>query len=156
MGMDVYGKKPAKKSGEYFRNNVWYWHPLWAYCEHVHPEIANKVQDGHSNSGDGLEAEDALNLGLLILQDIENGSAQKYNEEYTSHLDSLEKETCANCSGTGIAKYNVELSQPLERECHVCDGLGKRDPWAKNYPFDIDNLKEFATFCINSGGFSIC
>jgi hypothetical protein len=156
MGMDVYGRKPIKKSGEYFRNNVWYWHPLWNYCELSHPEIAGKVKDGHSNSGDGLNAEDALKLGLLLLQDIENGSAQKYDESYKAYLDSLDKETCDNCLGTGIAKYNIELSQPLERECHLCDGAGKRDPWVKNYPFDIDNLKEFATFCINSGGFNIC
>ncbi|QOR55575.1 MAG: hypothetical protein UMS36scaffold28_65 [Phage 59_13] len=29
MGMDVYGVKPKSKQGEYFRNNVWSWRPLW-------------------------------------------------------------------------------------------------------------------------------
>ena len=26
----------------------------------------------------------------------------------------------------------------------------------KHYPFDVDNVKEFAEFCIDSGGFEIC
>ena len=29
------------------------------------------------------------------------------------------------------------------------------DEFAKNYPFDVDNVREFANFCIESGGFEI-
>jgi hypothetical protein len=39
MGMDVFGKAPTRKVGEYFRSNVWYWHPLWHYCEEIAPDI---------------------------------------------------------------------------------------------------------------------
>lgn len=28
--------------------------------------------------------------------------------------------------------------------------------WEKHYPFDEDNVKNFAWFCLNSGGFEIC
>ena len=28
MGMDVYGRRPKSERGEYFRNNIWWWHPL--------------------------------------------------------------------------------------------------------------------------------
>jgi DnaJ-class molecular chaperone len=156
MGMDVFGKKPTKKVGEYFRNNVWYWHPLWSYCQHAHPEIVDKVQDGHNNSGDGLDSEDALKLGLLLLQDIENGSVQKYDQNYKDYLANLEQETCHICSGTGIAKYAIESSEPIEKECNSCNGSGKTESWAKNYPFDVENVRQFANFCIHSGGFSIC
>ena len=30
------------------------------------------------------------------------------------------------------------------------------DKFAKSYPFDVDNVEEFALFCIESGGFEIC
>jgi hypothetical protein len=28
MGFDVYGKAPTAREGEYFRRNIWGWHPL--------------------------------------------------------------------------------------------------------------------------------
>ena len=54
MGMDVYGREPENEKGEYFRNNVWWWHPLWMYVEETFPEIAKLVPNAHSNDGDGL------------------------------------------------------------------------------------------------------
>ena len=38
MGMDVYGRAPTSESGEYFRANVWSWHPIWNYCEVLAPD----------------------------------------------------------------------------------------------------------------------
>jgi hypothetical protein len=35
MGMDVYGKAPTVEEGKYFRNNLWWWRPLWTYVEEV-------------------------------------------------------------------------------------------------------------------------
>jgi hypothetical protein len=29
------------------------------------------------------------------------------------------------------------------------------DEFASSYPFDVDNVKQFAKFCIQSGGFEI-
>lgn len=165
MGMDVYGKSPKKKSGEYFRNNVWWWRPLWNYCRVLHPDIAGKVVDGHSNSGDGLEAEDALKLGLLLKQDIETGVTKKYSEDYEKYINSLPLETCSLCEGKGkitadaltnLVDDILSSSHNQERHCGRCDGSGKSEPWIKSYPFSVDNVQEFADFCINSGGFSIC
>ena len=31
-----------------------------------------------------------------------------------------------------------------------------KDDWAKSYPFSEDNVRQFANFCVNSGGFEIC
>ena len=30
------------------------------------------------------------------------------------------------------------------------------DNWDKSYPFSEDNVRQFANFCLNSGGFRIC
>tara|TARA_Y100000310_G_C20529152_1_gene737568 strand:- start:705 stop:905 length:201 start_codon:yes stop_codon:yes gene_type:complete len=40
-------------------------------------------------------------------------------------------------------------------KCNGCNGTGKKDNWAKSYPFDEDNVRRFANFCANSGGFEI-
>jgi len=120
MGMDVYGRKPKNKKGEYFRNNVWWWHPLWHYCETVHHDIAQKVEDGHSNSGHGLDASDAYKLGIKLRQDYTSGLALEYEKRYMMDLDQL-----------------------------------PTDSFSRNYPFSAENVKNFAEFCINSGGFNI-
>jgi len=160
MGMDVYGRKPKNEKGEYFRNNVWFWHPLWDYCQQMYPKITSKCVDGHTNSGDGLNASDAKRLANLIKKDLENGKAEKWKDDYCSYLDSLQKEPCNICSSTGVQKVkikqdssDVELEQ--ERKCFSCDGEGVRDNWAKNYPFTIENLREWQEFLENCGGFNI-
>ena len=32
----------------------------------------------------------------------------------------------------------------------------EQDDWDKSYPFSEDNVRKFANFCANSGGFRIC
>ena len=94
MGMDVYGLKPKTKKGEYFRNNVWWWHPLWSYCCHISPELAGKVESGHDNSGDGLDAVDSRKLGFIVQQSVTTGAAQEYVDEYHIDSASLPDEPC--------------------------------------------------------------
>jgi len=158
MGMDVYGRKPKNKKGEYFRNNVWFWHPLWSYCESNYPVVTSKCKDGHSNSGDGLNASDAKKLAKLIKKDLENGKAQLYADQYSEWQQSLPKEPCSPCRGTGVYKCKttndgVEIEE--ERPCGNCDKTGMSEAWAKNYPFALENLKEWQEFLDNCGGFNI-
>ena len=94
MGMDVYGLKPKNPKGEYFRNNVWWWHPLWDYCCQTCPEITLRVTNGHDNSGDGLGSVSSRKLGLRIQELIKNGSAEKYITQYYDHLNALPDEPC--------------------------------------------------------------
>ena len=150
MGMDVYGKNPKNETGEYFRNNVWWWRPLWEYCLTTHPKITSKVKDGHSNSGDGLDASDAKKLALFIQKDIDSGFAKKYQIERQKFLDNLPDEDCTYCKATGVRNDTY-----VQGECNVCNGKGKVRPWATAYPFDVENLQEFQRFLDNCGGFQI-
>ena len=43
-----------------------------------------------------------------------------------------------------------------ERQCTSCDDDGKTKSFDAFYPFSEENVKEFADFCIDSGGFRIC
>lgn len=156
MGMDVYGINPVSEVGEYFRNNVWWWRPLWNYCLDKYPEVAGKVEYGHSNDGDGLDAQDSYKLGLLLKQDIESGVVHKYDLHYKEYVSSLPKQICNMCKGNKIYSYEDFDGNDQERECTTCDNDGKIDSFESFYPFSVDNVKQFSDFCIDSGGFRIC
>lgn len=172
MGMDVYGKNPANEAGSYFRRNVWGWHPLWGYVEDTYPEIAELVENAHSNDGDGLNAEDSLKLAKLLMSDFTSGKAEEYVAERNQALSELPFEECRICEGTGIRtdELGVQSGWP-ERElpadiaiivgrtkgsCNACGGVGKQENWATNYYLESDDVKEFAEFLENCGGFEIC
>ena len=124
--MDKYWAEREEFEGEnkgiYFRNNCWWWRPLWDYCRIVAPHLidGDLYQSGHHNDGAGLDDEGAKELGTILLNEINNGNTIKHQAEYQQRQDDSD------------------------------------DEFASHYPFDIDNVKEFADFCIQSGGFEIC
>lgn len=172
MGMDVYGKNPTSEKGSYFRNNVWYWHPLWDYCLNLHGDICEKVEHGHHNDGDGLDAFDASLLADRLFHDLEVGVTEQYAEEYRKYIAELPFTDCKWCDATGIRTDEVGVNagmptKELDEEkaiiygrthgyCNGCGGAGKCESWASNYPFDVDNVREFAEFLRDCGGFEIC
>jgi DnaJ-class molecular chaperone len=172
MGMDVYGKNATNEAGEYFRRNVWGWRPLWDYCLEQHGEIAGKVKYGHSNDGDGLNDKNSKRLAGLIYDDLANGSAEAYIQARQARLAELERPECEYCNGSGVREDEVgrnagmpttELSDELQillgrthGTCNGCRGEGKTDAWETHYYLDLDDLKEFAVFLENCGGFKIC
>ena len=172
MGMDVYGKNQESEKGSYFRNNVWWWRPLWNYCEELHGDITNAVESGYSNDGDGLDAENALALGQRLLNDLATGVTAKYETEYREALAALPTSECNYCDGTGIRSdaVGIENGMPTRAlsetdaiilgrthgDCNACHGHGKVQHFATNYPFAVENVREFAEFLIECDGFEIC
>jgi hypothetical protein len=171
MGMDVIGKAPANETGEYFRNNVWYWKPLWNYCEVVAPELTKSVS-GYTNDGDGLQAKESELLARLLLNEIESGRTVSYEAEYRKEQSELPLVDCELCHATGIrgadSPHGIDQSDKelsLEHQalygrthgwCNGCDGAGNKPHFGTQYPFSVENVKEFAEFLQYSGGFSIC
>lgn len=172
MGMDVYGKNPLNEKGEYFRANVWWWHPLWQYCLDSFPEVAGKVEHGHTNDGDGLDHSDSELLAVKIRGTITDGSAKIYIDERNAHLSELERPDCELCLGTGIRSDEIGVQNGMDTKalpeaesiaygrthgwCNGCNGEGKKDAWETNYHLDLEILEEFADFLENCGGFEIC
>jgi hypothetical protein len=170
MGMDVIGKNPASETGEYFRNNVWFWRPLWNYCLEVAPDLCAAV-NGHYNDGEGLDADDARTLGIRLQAEIDAGRTAAYEAEYNAYLASLPRHDCEWCGGTGIRtdEVGISLGQPTQAltadiaaivgrthgTCNGCRGEGRRDDSEMSYPFSVDNVREFALFLVDSGGFHI-
>jgi hypothetical protein len=158
MGMDVYGKKPTATVGEYFRNNVWWWRPLADYIECVAPKLHAKVgEDGagwHYNDGDGLSGEDSTTLARLLRDELSDGETKAYEEEYKRLQAKLPDQRCGVCEGTG-KRQPVPKAGAGDVPCNACDKTGKQDHPNKNYPFAEENVKEFAEFLENCGGFKI-
>jgi hypothetical protein len=172
MGMDVYGTAPKSETGEYFRNNVWWWHPLWDYCLELHGDITGAVEHGHSNDADGLDADAAHELGMRLLADLESGVTAEYERAWNEHIASLPMHKCKWCEGTGIRTDDVGVengmpTRELEAEisivvgrthgyCNSCRGYGKVEHLSASYSFNTDNVREFAKFLVDCGGFEIC
>jgi hypothetical protein len=160
MGMDVYGRKPKNETGEYFRRNVWGWRPLWDYCCEANPQITSKVENGHSNDGDGLNASDTFKLAKSLKANLVNGEAEKYVKERQEFLDSLPLEDCQYCSTTGQRIWQPgegsnNTDKVQTKTCNACSGIGKSKSWATSYYLDLQDIQEFHDFLVYSGGFNI-
>lgn len=161
MGMDVYGREPISEVGSYFRNNVWWWRPLWNYCITQYPELTEEVADnGHTNSGDGLDAKNAYELGKRLQEDIDSGIVAQYEKEYKEHIESLPLIDCTYCNATGKRLWAAnslgnDTDKDILSECNSCHGNGQVKEFASNYPFSIENVQEFSKFLVCSGGFNI-
>lgn len=175
MGMDVYGVEPTTEKGHYFRNNVWWWRPLADYILSQHGEIATSGCDPeywHSNDGEGLDAEKALELAKALRYDLDNGITAEYQRKYNEYLASLPREKCDWCNSTGIRTDEVAVAHgmptkelPTEIQiltgrthgwCNGCNGEGSRLGFEAEYPFSIENVAEFCEFLEGCGGFQIC
>ena len=138
-------------AGNYFRNNCWWWRPLWNYCRTIAPDLIDEelFDSGHSNSGAGLDDKGAKELGERLLSEINNGHTIQYQASYQQYLDDLPEDDCGVCGGNN--RGNTK-----KKDCNRCEGTGKTENFNKSYPFDIDNVREFAEFCLQCGGFEIC
>ena len=100
MGMDVIGRAPKNKTGEYFRNNVWWWRPLADLCLELAPEICSACKYWHSNDGGGLNARQAEKLGKVLNEKIKDGTVEGYIRDRDKYAKGLPDEKCTACDGT--------------------------------------------------------
>ena len=171
MGMDVIGNNPKSEVGEYFRNNVWWWRPLWDYCCFIAPEMCEKV-NGHFNDGDGLNNQESMTLSKLIVDHVNSGAIDQYITARNKALSELPHEDCNLCDNTGIRTDAIGLQHGMPTEklpeevaivvgrthgtCNGCKGLGWRESFMLSYPFDKENVIAFSKFLEECGGFRIC
>jgi len=160
MGMDVFGKQPTSKSGEYFRNNAWWWRPLADYACEVAPEITARCTYWQSNDGDGLDAQGAVALADKLQAEIDAGRCADYARKRTSAIEMMPDEPCWLCDGTGTRAPppNCGAGDPKNGgiQCNSCLGRGFIRPNAASYPFSVENVGKFVAFLRASGGFKIC
>lgn len=172
MGMDVYGQNPKSEVGEYFRKNVWGWHPLWTYCVDVHPDlVGDEPEYGHTNDGYGLDEISSMELAEALRKDLVTGVAAEYVTARNIQLSQLEMPECKWCEGTGVRTDELGLEHGMpDREleqtavivfgrergyCNGCQGAGKTEHPATMYSLDVDSIFSFYEFLRDCGGFGI-
>ena len=155
MGMDVYGTNPTKEVGQYYRQSVWGWHPLWNYVENEFPALAVKVEHGHTNDGDGLDSEDSKALAAAMQEALANGTAEQYVKELEAEIAALPDVDCSVCKGTGQRPDGLAGIEWKKPGCNGCSGTGKTINFGRNYGIEVQDIKEFAEFLEHCGGFEI-
>jgi hypothetical protein len=151
MGFDLFGIRAKSERGAYFRNNVWWWRPLADYVL-SNVEVPDKeAQDWQYNNGSVVSGETALRIAETLEYLIAQGHTKRHEQEYKKRMAKLPLMECEICQGTGMRNDNL-----VKGTCNACGGKGKVQHWDTHYPFDVENVKEFARFCRDSGGFRIC
>ena len=153
----AYHEWQEENCGVYFRNNVWAWRPLWNFVTGVCDDILTEkdIESGSWNDGHKISKTKADKIAKRLWKLIEDDKVKEYEDEYKKDLASLEQVDCEICDATG-KRQEPPKTGAGDRECNGCGGTGKKDDWAKSYPFEEENVRKFANFCANSGGFRIC
>ena len=161
MGFDVYGSHATGQKGEYFRNSVWWWRPLWEFITEYADDCLTQEQlhDGNYNSGMAVSANDASALAKRLKDLVRSGEARGYQAQRQTMLDALPDEPCEFCE-QGVTTEAVGKKYPayqphIGKPCIQCKGKGTREPFDKGYVFSVRNVVEFAHFCEASGGFEV-
>lgn len=172
MGMDVYGERPRTNKGEYFRNNVWWWRPLWNYVSVECSDIITKkdIEGGHYNDNYLITDSKAKKIAERLLQLHNDGRPQAIQDKYKedSKPQSKFNEMCDEAAkylyDNIVDKKDGKITCPGDMKEHDPDNyerwttlasMGKIQFIETSYPFDANNIKEFAEFCKDSGGFRI-
>tara|TARA_R100001594_G_scaffold3376_1_gene12686 strand:- start:691 stop:1233 length:543 start_codon:yes stop_codon:yes gene_type:complete len=180
MGFDVYGLKPetdiipdqpdwsrqgneeeakayfawqTNTPGAYFRNNVWWWRPLWNYISFMCDDILTEkdMTEGEMNNGHIISKTKSKKIAARIRKLDKKGEILRYQMDRKKSLDKLKLIECQHCNGTGMRDDEF-----VKGKCNGCKGKGKTKPFIADYPFSVTNVRNFAQFCEKSGGFEIC
>ena len=172
MGMDVYGERPKSNRGEYFRNNVWWWRPLWNYVSIECSDIITKkdIERGHFNDCHLITETKAKQIADRLLSLCKDGKPQAIQDKYEEDSEPQIKfnEMCDKAAkylyDNIVDKQDGKINCPAAMKEYDLDNyerwtalasMGKIQFVETSYPFDANNIKEFAEFCKDSGGFRI-
>ena len=151
MGMDVYGVAPTSEAGEYFRNSVWSWRPLWDFVSGSCDLDEDVELSGHFNDGMQIDEFTARRIAKTLFSLLNDGTVATYQRAHDVLLKALPDEECKHCNGTGVRD-----DEYVQGKCNGCNGTGKVRPFETWYSFSEENVQKFAEFADHSGGFEIC
>ena len=128
-------------------------------------ELTQKDMDkGGSNSGDEISKTKAIKIGKRLSKKIADGTADMVHRRYELasarakvkndsiqiKMDKVSKE-CKKKHGKDLVPANYP--EPYKTQWNK---LYDSKSWDDSYPFNKDNVENFAKFCLESGGFNIC
>ena len=169
MGFDLYGQQPKNENGKYFRNNVWWYRPLWQFIKDNCEDILNKkdIENGDNNSGhliskskaneiaERLETKLDLARELRIEMEKDQKPKRKFNDLINKAAYLFYEEIVDKQNGKVTCPGDLKTMDPESYKIWstLMFDLEYRET---SYPFHEDNVKEFIQFCKDSGGYTIC
>ena len=152
--------------GDYFRNNVWFWRPLWEFvCNSCDDFLTPAdIEKGFYNDDRKISKTKSLKIARRLSKLIADGTVDTFERECTLTIAKAEVDNkevrkemdriSDECKKKhGIFLVPAEFPEPYKTQW---DDAFAKENWSPSYPFYADNVKYFAEFCLQSGGFSIC
>ena len=160
-------KFEEENPGYYFRNNVWWWRPLadfvlWLADEEFTEEERSRW---HDNGGYRVDEKKAKVIAELLEASIDEGIAKRMEDENKrkmkkAKLDNLEvqkkHDELQMIVKQKTGKDNLVPADYPEPFNSQWNDIQKLTNYEAHYPFSVENVKDFAKFCRESGGFEIC
>ena len=156
-----------KNPGTYFRNNVWWWRPLWSFtCEHCEDILSEDDMNAGCYNDNYIITEDkAIAIAERLKEALESPETKEYLDEHKRKMEQAKKENeKLNEKKDALNKIAITMTEdkdivpmnyPKELKKQF-DALLEERNWASSYPINRDNIERFAEFAEQSGGFSIC
>jgi hypothetical protein len=155
-----------KVKGDYFRANVWWWRPIWDFTCWKCGDILNDkdIRYGSSNDNHFINKSKSKRIATRLNKAIQNGSAQKYEDQVTALVKRAKKKNNAIDKKLDKLKKEVEKATGTNKLApseypksfkEKWDVIYAGRDWGASYPFNTKYLKEFSDFCNESGGFYI-
>ena len=160
---DQYGED---NPGDYFRNNVWWWRPLWNFvCNTCDDFLSERdMEAGDYNDGRKIAKYKAIKIGKRLSENLADGTvdmvyrryeltkakADVHNKKVEKEMDKI-SEQCKDKHGKDLVP--AHYPEPYKT---MWNDMYSTKMWESDYPFNKSNIEEFAKFCLQSGGFTIC
>ena len=155
----------TSQSGTYFRNNVWWWRPLADYVLKFTNVIPEDQQEAWGyNDCTEISNQKAEMIAYELDQLIKTGHCKAYADKFEKIRKAIEKQN--DKIEKELETFSQNVKKKMRNDMLVPNEFPKEDKkkWDKiynkknfngNYPFSVENVKEFSEFCKNSGGFTI-
>ena len=87
---DALDKYESEVVGHYFRNNVWFWRPLWMFvCKNCSDILSEKnMEMGTYNDGHKISKTKATRIGKRLKKLLRDGTAKDFEKLNNSEFDS--------------------------------------------------------------------
>ena len=133
MGMDVFGVNPKSEAGKYFRANIWSWRPIHELIERANVLPPDLVYHMGFNDGYGPDEQQSLLLAAQM-ETMLDGMDDDHTFMLTDEIDGPVAALMDSIRRSGATI--------------VTDGPA--------YQAEVAHVREFITFCRESGGFEVC
>ena len=134
MGMDVCGRNPRSEAGEYFRANVWSWHPIHALIVELCSDLLDEETLRKLSYNDGAGPTD---------QETCTQMAKRFEVWMEHHAQGHTLETDMQVTKEGHFVTDEELAANPDLETESPYGVSD------------EHLKEWVEFLRNCGGFEV-